>query len=62
MVDINVDSKIDAKYIGLIVLAVFAGTMLVYTWLSTFSRFDYSIMFYTALLIISFSLMLVKRS
>jgi hypothetical protein len=61
MVDANLDSKIDARYIGLIVLAVFAGTMLVYTWLSTFNRFDYSIMFYAALLIISFSLMLVKR-
>ena len=57
----DVDSKLDAKYIGLIVLAVFAGTMLVYTWLSSFNRFDYSIMFYTALLIISFSLMLVKK-
>jgi hypothetical protein len=61
MVDETVDSKMDARYIGLIVLAVFAGTMLVYTWLSTFNRFDYSIMFYAALLIISFSLMLVKR-
>jgi hypothetical protein len=61
MADVEVDSKLDAKYIGLIVLAVFAGTMLVYTWLSTFNRFDYSIMFYTALLVISFSLMLVKR-
>ena len=61
MVDEAVDSKMDARYIGLIVLAVFAGTMLVYTWLSTFNRFDYSIMFYAALLIISFSLMLVKR-
>lgn len=61
MVDGNVDSKMDARYIGLIILAVFAGTMLVYTWLSTFNRFDYSIMFYAALLIISFSLMLVKR-
>jgi hypothetical protein len=61
MVDENVDSKMDARYIGLIVLAVFAGTMLVYTWLSTFNRFDYGIMFYAALLIISFSLMLVKR-
>jgi hypothetical protein len=62
MADVDIDSKLDAKYIGLIVLAVFAGTMLVYTWLSTFNRFDYSIMFYAALLIISFSLMLVKRS
>ena len=61
MGDVNADSKIDARYIGLIVLAVFASTMLVYTWLSTFNRFDFSIMFYTALLIISFSLMLVKR-
>jgi hypothetical protein len=61
MADANLDSKLDAKYIGLIVLAVFAGTMLVYTWLSTFNRFDFSIMFYAALLIISFSLMLVKR-
>ena len=62
MVDIKVDSKLDARCIGLIVLAVFAGTMLVYTWLSTFSKFDYSIMFYAGLLIISFSLMLLKRS
>ena len=61
MADIDVDSKMDAKYIALIVLAVFAGTMLVYTWLSTFNRFDYSIMFYAALLILSFSLMLAKR-
>lgn len=61
MADENVNSKIDAKYIALIVLAVFAGTMLVYTWLCTFNRFDYSIMFYSALLIISFSLMLLKR-
>jgi hypothetical protein len=62
MTDIDVDSKLDAKYIGLIILAVFAGTMLVYTWLSTFNRFDFSIMFYAALLILSFSLMLVKRN
>jgi hypothetical protein len=61
MADVKVDSKLDARYIGLIILAVFAGTMLVYTWLSTFNRFDYSIMFYAALLIIAFSLMLVKR-
>jgi hypothetical protein len=62
MADIDVDSKIDAKSIGLIVLAVFAGTMLVYTWLSTFNRFEFSIMFYAALLILSFSLMLIRRS
>lgn len=61
MEDVKVDSKIDAKYIGLIVLAVFSGSMLVYTWLSIFNRFDSSIMFYAALLIFSFSLMLVKR-
>jgi hypothetical protein len=61
MVELKLDSKIDAKYIGLIVLAVFAGSMLVYTWLATFNRFDPSIMFYAALLIISFSLMLVRR-
>jgi hypothetical protein len=61
MSEVTTDSKINARYIGLIVLAVFAGTMLVYTWLSTFNRVDYSIMFYAALLIISFSLMLVKR-
>jgi len=61
MVDVKVDSKIDARYIGLIVVAVFAGSMLVYTWLSIFNRFDSSIMFYAALLIISFSLMLVRR-
>lgn len=52
---------IDAKYIGLIVLAVFSGSMLVYTWLSLYNRFDYSVMFYAALLIFSFSLMLLKR-
>ncbi|WP_440947579.1 hypothetical protein ACSAZL_04720 [Methanosarcina sp. T3] len=52
---------IDAKYVGLIVLAVFSGSMLVYTWLSLYNRFDPSVMFYAALLIISFSLMLVKR-
>jgi hypothetical protein len=51
----------DAKYVGLIFLAVFSGSMLVYTWLSIFNRFDSSIMFYAALLIISFSLMLVRR-
>jgi hypothetical protein len=62
MADIDVDSKIDAKSIGLIFLAVFAGTMLVYTWLSTFNRFEFSIMFYAALLILSFSLMLIRRS
>ena len=62
MADVDVDSKLDAKYIGLIFLAVFAGTMLVYTWLSTFNRFDFGIMFYAALLILSFSLMLVKRN
>ncbi len=61
MVDEEVSSRLDAKYIGLIVLAVFAGTMLVYTWLSKFNKFDSSIMFYAALLIISFSLMLVRR-
>jgi hypothetical protein len=51
---------VDAKYIGLIVLAVFSGSMLVYTWLSLYNRFDPSVMFYAALLIFSFSLMLVK--
>jgi len=51
---------IEAKYIGLIVLAVFSGSMLVYTWLSLYNRFDSSVMFYAALLILSFSLMLVK--
>ncbi|WP_048138157.1 hypothetical protein [Methanosarcina horonobensis] len=51
---------IEAKYIGLIVLAVFSGSMLVYTWLSLYNRFDPSVMFYAALLILSFSLMLVK--
>ena len=61
MVDAKVDTKVDAKYIGLIVLAVFAGSMLVYTWLSLYNRFDLSVMFYTALLIFSFSLMLIKR-
>ncbi|AAM06426.1 conserved hypothetical protein [Methanosarcina acetivorans C2A] len=52
---------VDAKYVGLIVLAVFSGSMLVYTWLSLYDRFDPSVMFYAALLILSFSLMLVKR-
>ncbi|WP_200895536.1 hypothetical protein [Methanosarcina sp. 2.H.T.1A.15] len=52
---------VDAKYVGLIVLAVFSGSMLVYTWLSLYNRFDSSVMFYAALLILSFSLMLVKR-
>jgi len=61
MVDAKVDTKVDAKYIGLIVLAVFAGSMLVHTWLSLYNRFDLSVMFYTALLIFSFSLMLIKR-
>jgi len=61
MVDAKVDTKVDAKYIGLIVLAVFAGSMLVYTWLSLYNRFDLSVMFYAALLIFSFSLMLIKR-
>ncbi|MHC1757344.1 MAG: hypothetical protein AB9861_18255 [Methanosarcina sp.] len=51
---------VDAKYIGLIVLAVFSGSMLVYTWLSLYNRFDSGVMFYAALLILSFSLMLVK--
>lgn len=51
---------IDAKYIGLIFLAVFSGSMLVYTWLSLYNRFDPSVMFYAALFILSFSLMLVK--
>jgi hypothetical protein len=51
---------VDAKYTGLIVLAVFSGSMLVYTWLSMYNRFDLSVMFYAALLILSFSLMLVK--
>jgi hypothetical protein len=52
---------VDAKYIGLIVLAVFSGSMLVYTWMSLYNRFDLSVMFYAALLIFSFSMMLVKR-
>ncbi|MDD3041717.1 MAG: hypothetical protein PHW56_02040 [Methanosarcinaceae archaeon] len=52
---------VDAKYIGLIVLAVFSGSMLVYTWLSMYNRFDYGVMFYAALLIFSFSLMLLKK-
>lgn len=52
---------VDAKYVGLIVLAVFSGSMLVYTWLSLYNRFDPGVMFYAALLILSFSLMLVKR-
>lgn len=51
---------VDAKYIGLIVLAVFSGSMLVYTWLSLYNRFDPSVVFYAALLILSFSLILVK--
>ena len=52
---------VDAKYVGLIFLAVFSGSMLVYTWLSIFNRFDSSIMFYAALLIFSFSMMLVRK-
>lgn len=52
---------VDAKYVGLIVLAVFSGSMLVYTWLSLYNRFDYSVMFYAALLILSFSMMLIRR-
>lgn len=60
MVNAKVDTKVDAKYIGLIVLAVFAGSMLVYTWLSLYNRFDLSVI-YAALLIFSFSLMLIKR-
>jgi hypothetical protein len=52
---------VDAKYIGLIVMAVFSGSMLVYTWMSLYNRFDLSVMFYAALLIFSFSMMLVKR-
>lgn len=57
-----VDAKyIDAKYIGLMVLAVFSGSMLVYTWLSLYNRFDPSVMFYAALLIFSFSMMLIKK-
>jgi hypothetical protein len=51
---------VDAKYIGLIVLAVFSGSMLVYTWLSLYNRYDPSVVFYAALLIFSFSLMLVR--
>lgn len=51
---------VDAKYIGLIILAVFSGSMLVYTWLSLYNRFDPSVMFYAALLIFYFSLMLVR--
>ncbi|MFZ2499329.1 MAG: hypothetical protein ACP5N0_12545 [Methanosarcina sp.] len=52
---------VEAKYVGLMVLAVFSGSMLVYTWLSLYNRFDSSVMFYAALLIFSFSLMLIKR-
>jgi hypothetical protein len=52
---------VDAKYVGLILLAVFSGSMLVYTWMSLYNRFDLSVMFYAALLIFSFSMMLVKR-
>ncbi|UGV39931.1 hypothetical protein J7W08_07320 [Methanococcoides orientis] len=52
---------LDAKYIGLIVLALFSGSMLVYQWLSLYNRLDYSVVFYAALLIFSFSLMLLKR-
>ncbi len=51
---------VDAKYVGLIFLAVFSGSMLVYTWLSLYNRFDPSVVFYAALLIFSFSLMLVR--
>lgn len=51
---------VDAKYIGLIVLAVFSGSMLVYTWLSLYDRYDLSVVFYAALLIFSFSMMLVR--
>ncbi|MPN11196.1 hypothetical protein SDC9_158497 [bioreactor metagenome] len=51
---------VDAKYIGLIVLAVFSGSMLVYTWLSLYNRYDSSVVFYAALLIFSFSMMLVR--
>ena len=52
---------VDAKHIGLIVLAVFSGSMLVYTWMSLYNRFDLSVIFYAALLIFSFSMMLIKR-
>ncbi|MDD2439928.1 MAG: hypothetical protein PHD41_06950 [Methanosarcinaceae archaeon] len=52
---------VDAKYIGLIFVAVFSGAMLVYTWLSLYNRVDYSVIFYAALLIVSFSLMLLKK-
>lgn len=52
---------LDAKYIGFIVLAVFSGSMLVYTWLSLYNRFDPGVIFYTSLLIFSFSMMLVRR-
>lgn len=52
---------IDAKYIGLIFLSIFSGCMLVYTWMSLYNRFAYSVLFYAALLIFSFSMMLLKR-
>ncbi len=52
---------IDAKYIGLMFLAVFSGSMLVYTWLSLYNRFDPGVIFYAVLLIFSFSMMLIRR-
>jgi len=52
---------LDAKYMGLIVMALFSGTMLVHQWLSLYNRLDYTVVFYAGLLILSFSLMLLKR-
>jgi hypothetical protein len=52
---------LDAKYIGLVVVALFSSSMLVYTWLSTFNRVDYSVIFYAALLVLAFSLMISKK-
>ncbi|ABE51350.1 hypothetical protein [Methanococcoides burtonii] len=52
---------LDAKHLALIILALFSGSMLVYEWLSLYNRLDYSVVFYAALLIFSFSLMLLKK-
>lgn len=52
---------LDAKYVGYIVLALFSGSMLVYQWLLLYNRLDYSVIFYAALLIFSFSLMLLNK-
>lgn len=52
---------LEAKHLGLIVVALFSTAMLVYTWLDTFNRVDFSVIFYAVLLVLAFSLMILNK-